>query len=199
LLTKYPKYKLIVTGHSLGAARASLCSLDIYKRMGIKPILYTFGEPRVGDYTFSQQFNNNFTSYRLTNTRDTVPHLAPCCSYSKLSYSCTRSSSCPYHHGTEVLYHDASNHVICNYEDPEDNSCSNAYSSNIIDYTSHRFYMGVQVSTYCSDTVVSSLVDERNITNTKINFDNDVCTRTRTFTAPDGNVWKIINLPCRKK
>ena len=58
LLSKNPSYQIWVTGHSLGAALASLASAwlayyNIAARQNI--ILYTFGSPRVGDYKYALQ------------------------------------------------------------------------------------------------------------------------------------------------
>jgi Lipase (class 3)/PLAT/LH2 domain len=59
------KGKLYITGHSLGGALAMICAYDVgtslsgrQKELGIdvpKPIVYTFGSPRVGDEAFASQ------------------------------------------------------------------------------------------------------------------------------------------------
>lgn len=53
LTAAHPDYTLFVTGHSLGAAAAALCSADLLDRFNIPSTLYTFGEPRVGDHAFA--------------------------------------------------------------------------------------------------------------------------------------------------
>lgn len=45
---KYPDYQLHLVGHSLGGAVAGLAGLE-FDSMGFKPIVTTFGEPRVGN------------------------------------------------------------------------------------------------------------------------------------------------------
>ena len=126
LVSKNPSYEVWVTGHSLGAAlaslaSASLASYNIAARQNI--ILYTFGSPRVGDYKYSLQHdqlvNNN---WRVVNFDDIVPHLPP------LILPTIKSG--PYHHGVEVFYSEKamsvdSAHREC-YGTPhdEDKSCS---------------------------------------------------------------------------
>jgi triacylglycerol lipase len=69
---------LIVTGHSLGGALATLCAVDVQynfgERYGIT--IYTFGAPRVGNDGFRQSFNRRVpNSYRYVNGMDIVPAL----------------------------------------------------------------------------------------------------------------------------
>ena len=100
LVSKNPSYQIWVTGHSLGAALASLASAslayyNIAPRQNI--ILYTFGSPRVGDYKYALQHDqlvNN--SWRVVIDNDVVPHLPP------LMLLLIKSG--PYHHGVEVFY-----------------------------------------------------------------------------------------------
>lgn len=96
LQRQYPKFTVLVTGHSLGAALALLCAVDLSTfppeklpkhssgpslRDSLTPLeLYTFGEPRVGNalmvayvsrvLAYSKQF-------RVVHGRDPVPHLPP--------------------------------------------------------------------------------------------------------------------------
>ncbi len=67
-----PTYKqLICCGHSLGGAMASIAALTCKANA-----LFTFGSPRVGDETFSQQFEHIF-HLRCCNRDDIVTHLPP--------------------------------------------------------------------------------------------------------------------------
>jgi len=69
------KARVFVTGHSLGAALATLAAPDIEKNMGRKiKTIYTFGSPRVGNDKFSISYNNEFRnkSYRIANSSDIV-------------------------------------------------------------------------------------------------------------------------------
>ncbi|KAK9696211.1 hypothetical protein K7432_012595, partial [Basidiobolus ranarum] len=94
-------YKLVITGHSLGAAVATFCAMDI-KRFYLNPgsgrsfkselliidrsqiYLHTYGQPRAGNADFSQLVYNTFglnttrtTLARITNNRDPVTRLPP--------------------------------------------------------------------------------------------------------------------------
>ena len=71
-----PTYKLVATGHSLGAAIATLAAADLRHNSGYAVSLYTYGSPMVGNYflaTFiTQQTSQNF---RVTHADDIVPKL----------------------------------------------------------------------------------------------------------------------------
>jgi len=68
------------TGHSLGAALAcvAVARLIFEER---KPVngLYTFGQPRTGDYIFSSAFDHEFEdqTFRFVNDSDIVTRIAP--------------------------------------------------------------------------------------------------------------------------
>jgi len=63
--------KLFVTGHSLGAAVATILAAYL-KEQGFDPLLYTYGSPRVGNETFVQAYSS-ITHYRHVYHRDPVP------------------------------------------------------------------------------------------------------------------------------
>jgi triacylglycerol lipase len=73
------------TGHSLGAALATLAVA--YLREKDQPVqgLYTFGSPRVGDRQFARNFNLDFgdKTFRIVNKNDIITRLPP----RALSYS----------------------------------------------------------------------------------------------------------------
>jgi triacylglycerol lipase len=70
---------LTITGHSLGAALATLCAVDAAANTAFtSPVLYTYGSPRVGDPAFKKVFNSYIrTSYRIANTFDAVTFVPP--------------------------------------------------------------------------------------------------------------------------
>lgn len=79
-LKAVPSHKqLLITGHSLGAALATLCALDLYKNTDFPPpLMYTFGGPRVGDQVFVDAFQQSALPYlRFVNLSDLVPLLPP--------------------------------------------------------------------------------------------------------------------------
>ena len=70
-----PGKRLFVTGHSLGAALATLAVPDISAATSFKsPVAYTFASPRVGDRRFAAEFNHLCAghSFRVANTCDLV-------------------------------------------------------------------------------------------------------------------------------
>lgn len=71
--------KIRITGHSLGAALAVLCAVDLqynFKNADIEAFL--FGCPRVGNKTFARSYNKRvFKTLRVTNGNDIVAKLPP--------------------------------------------------------------------------------------------------------------------------
>lgn len=67
------------TGHSLGAALATLATAKFLERA--KPVrgLYTFGSPRVGNEDFAKDFNHDFNArtFRFVNNTDIVTRVPP--------------------------------------------------------------------------------------------------------------------------
>ena len=106
-INKYPNYKVWVTGHSLGGAIASLASAVIaFERKTPKDILvlYTFGQPRVGNYDYALAHDKLvLQSFRVTHYRDVVVHL-PTCTVLAPGTPCISWGGGPYHHGKEVFY-----------------------------------------------------------------------------------------------
>jgi hypothetical protein len=67
--------RIYITGHSLGAAVATICHLDIGNN-GWKPTSYVFAPPRVGNSEFATLVNNSKgTLTNLVNTADIIPTL----------------------------------------------------------------------------------------------------------------------------
>ncbi|MBW4517741.1 MAG: lipase family protein [Timaviella obliquedivisa GSE-PSE-MK23-08B] len=70
--TKAPS--LWVTGHSLGAALATLSVARLREKDQMVHGLYTFGSPRVGDRKFQEEYNSDFRSrtFRFVSKNDAV-------------------------------------------------------------------------------------------------------------------------------
>ncbi|KAF9692559.1 hypothetical protein EKO04_009627 [Ascochyta lentis] len=82
-LEKYPNYNLVLVGHSLGGAVATLAGLDFMAR-GWHPRVTTFGEPRLGNKNLNEYIDHRFnitanhdanTFHRVTHAGDPVPLL----------------------------------------------------------------------------------------------------------------------------
>ena len=148
VVAKNPSYQIWVTGHSLGAAMASLTSTwlayyNIAPRKNI--ILYTFGMPRVGNYDYALQHDqllNN--SWRVVNYNDMVPHFPRVALESILNGS--------YHHGVEVFYGEEATSVYSKHKEchgkpyNEDVECSFSKQKKSIER--HRNYFGIPVGTF---------------------------------------------------
>ena len=74
-----PLPPLLITGHSLGGALATMAAASLHENGIDVAGLYTFGQPRVGDLTFSRQLNANLSGkvFRFVNNNDIVPHVPP--------------------------------------------------------------------------------------------------------------------------
>jgi triacylglycerol lipase len=66
---------LVVTGHSLGGALATLLVTDLNATTALEPQAWTFASPQVGDATFAARYAALSTvSWRIYNQVDVVPH-----------------------------------------------------------------------------------------------------------------------------
>jgi hypothetical protein len=131
-----PSAPVYVTGHSLGAALAGLCSLDLIVSLGLKQtVAYTFGQPRIGDKGFRDYVvSRGSVVWRFVNMRDIVPHLPldPVMGF--------------FHEPTEMWIEDLTASVIKQCDaSGEDPTCSDSFSTNLSVYD-HLHYYGVQTS-----------------------------------------------------
>ena len=116
LTQKYNTNNLIITGHSLGGALATILSFDlIYNNYSYDILLTTFGSPRVGNKEFVKYFEKlNLYSKRITHYYDIVPHVPQ----AKLGYM---------HISQEIWYDQpSSDYLECNDYLEEDKSCSDS-------------------------------------------------------------------------
>ena len=115
LSKKYNTNRLFITGHSSGAACATLMVYDINLNNKDLDIVYffNFGSPRVGNKNFANSFNN-ITAFRITHYYDMVPHVPE----EFLGFQ---------HIQREIWYNkDNTNYDICNDKEKEDSTCSNS-------------------------------------------------------------------------
>ncbi|RUS31207.1 Alpha/Beta hydrolase protein [Jimgerdemannia flammicorona] len=113
---QYPDYKLVLAGHSLGGALAVLQAMDFYQNEGYdnsKMIVYTYGQPRIGNDAFSSYVDSlGLSIYRVINQNDIIPHYPP----SPFNYK---------HHGTEYwIDDDQGDVVVCTID--EDKTCADS-------------------------------------------------------------------------
>lgn len=133
VIHKYPKAPIVITGHSLGGAVATVAAIDIQHYLNDKghhniiKEVHTFGSPRVGNVAFADYYNKLIPqTVRVVHNKDIVPHAPP----SFLGFS---------HVGTEVwLDAESDTYKICT---PfiEDKACSSSVASPSI--TDHVTYL----------------------------------------------------------
>ncbi|KAK8074387.1 hypothetical protein PG997_009050 [Apiospora hydei] len=80
----HPEYRIATTGHSLGAALATLSAAHLRQRMpGVAVDAYLYGSPRVGNPAFAEFVNGQSSqtegqgsnTFRITHWDDPVPRL----------------------------------------------------------------------------------------------------------------------------
>ena len=79
-MSKHTSASLLITGHSLGAAIASMAAVDIKRKIKSSLIIkfYTFGSPRVGNDVFADYAMTlypNGTYSRVTHHNDAAVYL----------------------------------------------------------------------------------------------------------------------------
>ena len=74
LFSEHPDFSLYITGHSLGAALATLCGFMLSQEFNNQITVVSFASPRVGNAEWKSAFDKqtNLTHYRITNGRDIV-------------------------------------------------------------------------------------------------------------------------------
>lgn len=73
----YPNYTVVVTGHSLGGAVATIATAHL-RATGTPCSLYTFGSPRVGNQDFVDFVaGQEGAQFRVTHASDPVPRVPP--------------------------------------------------------------------------------------------------------------------------
>lgn len=181
--------QILVTGHSLGGAIATICSLDLQYDIGALEesqvedlighagvILYTFGSPRLANLNFTRLFadsiaGKNELSFRVVNREDVVPHLP--------------LESLGYHHVlTEVFYPNSTaeygNFKLClTPPEGEDPTCSNSFgwAKSIRD---HIFYFDVELGRMCDAPLSSTDNGKPDYTSP---YDQDIELAERDFAA----------------
>ena len=77
LAKKHKDSSIKVTGHSLGGALAHLCALQLTQQsLTNEIIIYTFGQPRVGDKAFAEYSQQQLqTFYRVIHDDDIVARI----------------------------------------------------------------------------------------------------------------------------
>jgi predicted lipase len=127
LQIKYPSFDVIVTGHSLGGALATLTAMNLVTAQVNNVKHFSFGSPRVGNAAAAAYISNNLpTITRTTHLKDIVPH--------------TPFVNFRYVHVSGEWYEDDKGEILecMGYEDPK---CADqwTYSETVAD---HMKYLG---------------------------------------------------------
>ncbi|MEM9804234.1 MAG: lipase family protein, partial [Cyanobacteria bacterium P01_D01_bin.56] len=101
---------LLVTGHSLGGALATMAAASLQDNNMNVAGLYTFGQPRAGDVSFTRQLNNLLADkvFRFINNNDVVPHVPPPFSF--------RDPLRLYSHLGSIKYFNSKGLLVANYK-----------------------------------------------------------------------------------
>lgn len=131
-----PSGKLIITGHSLGAAQATHCAIHLHNNGLAIDHIYTMGQPRVGNKVFASWYDSlGFDHWRVNHHRDPVPHLP------------WRGLGNYKHILREAYYEKADAGAptkICNAGDAEDKTCADQFNDELTlpFITDHWYYLG---------------------------------------------------------
>jgi hypothetical protein len=134
----YPTAAVKTTGHSLGAALASLTAMDLIKA-GYPTSTYNFGSPRVGTAAFSSFVGTVMTDlWRVTHTRDLVPHNPGSGGLLNFWHTCREE------------YEDGAGNVhSCSATNCEDPTCADQWASWQLDISAHLVYLGMCMGQGC--------------------------------------------------
>jgi predicted lipase len=136
LRSKYPSYAVKCTGHSLGAALSQITAMTL-KDNGITPaVLYNFGQPRIGDASYSSCSSSYVPTERVVHLKDTVPHIP--------------YESWGYKHECREAYESSSSSnpqvKDCSASNCEDSTCSNQWAFKDTNVDDHMLYLGLSVT-----------------------------------------------------
>ena len=126
---KYKFTRIIVTGHSLGAAVAQLIGMEL-EREHYPVTIYNFGQPRTGDIVYAKFVNTIISNvWRFTHDKDMVPHVPP---ITELNY----------YHSCREVFEDASGGLReCSKTNGEDPTCTDQYSLIHTSVSDHNTYL----------------------------------------------------------
>ncbi|KAJ6477524.1 alpha/beta-hydrolase [Mycena sanguinolenta] len=139
----HPGHRLVIVGHSMGGALATLAAVSLLQLFPASPIMdqtriYSYGAPRTGNEVFATYVNAEFgaRAFRVVHTNDGVPTMIP----TALGY---------HHHGVEYWQHvdppSPSTTLRC-AAGGEDPCCSASIPSGGIT-PAHATYLGITVPT----------------------------------------------------
>jgi hypothetical protein len=133
LKTKFPNYKIKLTGHSLGAALAQLTSMDLVKNGFAVDGVLNFGQPRTGDKAYAHFATGKVDTWRVVHDRDTVPHLP-------------LNAGMDFYHVCQEQFEDKNHNLKTCDTSCEDPTCADQYGPAQWNGDDHLVYLGMSVS-----------------------------------------------------
>lgn len=136
--------KLMLTGHSLGAALAADAALDLMLNHGFDASVLNFGSPRLGDEGAHEAMQQLTSFWRVTHAKDLVPHHPE----ENLGF---------FHASTEVFFPGSDDSFTICDGSGEDNSCSNRCAKwlTCVSVSDHLKYLGATLGTDgCPNSIV---------------------------------------------
>jgi len=159
--SQYPNYEIVFTGHSLGAAFATLAAVDMILggwAPASESILYNYGSPRVGNLAFANKVVELLpnTLWRVVHNKDLVPHVPLCESKFTTTNICENGeNSVNYNQTGKIIWYawhvwqnvwynqNFTNMTYCvGGEDPK---CADSVPPQDWDISDHLDYLGVHV------------------------------------------------------
>lgn len=142
LKQRFPKYNVIVTGHSYGAACGQLLAMELEKE-GINVAIYDFGQPRVGNKMYADFVNTIINDHwRFVHNKDTVPHVP--------------IESMGYLHSCREVFEEPDGKLkTCSEVNCEDPTCGEQYRLVETNTEDHSYYLGHRVN--CEESTKISL------------------------------------------
>lgn len=138
----YPRYSVVVIGHSYGAAVGQLLAMELEKE-GVQTKVYNYGQPRVGDAKYATFVNAIINEYwRATHNKDVVPHVPPTTCFGYL-HSCR-----------EIFEDENGNLKECSSVNCEDVQCADQFSLSQTNSDDHLYYLKHRVA--CEESVMFS-------------------------------------------
>ena len=133
----YPDYSIVVTGHSLGAALATLTALDLVGTFGSLVNIYNYGCPRMFNQAAANWASSGVVNIgaRRTHYKDIVPHSPP------EFMDFVHTSGEIYEQGTPSTYPTFPGAPLQDCSGEEDPNCADQWDWTSID--DHLLYSGV--------------------------------------------------------
>jgi hypothetical protein len=155
---KYPSYKLVSTGHSLGGAMATLLAFKVAQEGIIRwenIKIITFGQPRVGNKAFADYLNSKPLSIARVTTKGDLVSTSP-------------GFQSGYYHSQYNIHMDINGNSIPCSLNGEDPLCIEYVTS--LNRDSHLIYWGHKINTNCVDQKIDDLNIVRNTKNNILNL-----------------------------